>query len=362
MKLSNVLSYYRPEGVQLDEAAKGRILAGAMEQIHQTQGKKSRKRPWKVGLLTAALVAVLSITAAAVIQYSRSTQLMQEEWNTAANTVWKTTASEAMSPEQSAYLEGRTVTIGQSATDQGLTITMESMTVSNHSITFGLSYRVENEKKFPYSLEVYGVIPKSWDYSWMNPAYGTVQGQRSTVTEQGMLELNTWTSLPDDQIICDGSTEIEIEFQAVYIISGHVDDVGLAEKIAAIDGSWQFKVSVPKMTQEAEYTVESQQLEAAMGNSNVSILVTSTGCSLVLPEAYVLTDPADAVGEKEVAVEFCLKNGDAVPDFGSVGWNHDGITEYVIPWVALDPTELAELRIYRGGTTQNLPLIEKSPG
>ena len=57
-----------------------------------------------------------------------------------------------------------------------------------------------------------------------------------------------------------------------------------------------------------------------------------------------------------------LKNGDAVPDFGSVGWNHDGITEYVIPWVALDPTELAELRIYRGGTTQNLPLIEKSPG
>ena len=97
MKLSDVLSYYRPEGVPLEEAAKGRILAGAMEQIHQTQGKKPRKRPWKVGLLTAALVAVLSITAAAVIQYSRSTQLMQEEWNTAANTVWKTTASEAMS-------------------------------------------------------------------------------------------------------------------------------------------------------------------------------------------------------------------------------------------------------------------------
>ena len=39
MKLSDVLSYYRPEAVPLEEAAKGRILAGAMEQIHQTQGK-----------------------------------------------------------------------------------------------------------------------------------------------------------------------------------------------------------------------------------------------------------------------------------------------------------------------------------
>lgn len=362
MKLSNVLSYYRPEAVPLEEAAKGRILAGAMEQIHQTQGKKPRKRPWKVGLLTAALVAVLSITAAAVIQYSRSTQLMQEEWNTAANTVWKTTASEAMSPEQSAYLEGRTVTVGQSATDQGLTITMESMTVSNHSITFGLSYRVEDGEKFPYSLETYGVIPKFWDYNWVDPAYGTVQGQRSTVTEQGMLELNTWTSLPDDQIICNGSTEVEIEFRAVDVISGHMDDVSLGEKVAAIDGSWRFTISIPKLEPEPEYTVEARQLEAAVGSDDASVLVTSTGCSLVLPEAYVLTDPADAVGEKEVAVEFCLKNGDAVPDFGSVGWNHDGITEYVIPWVALDPTELAELRIYRGGTAQNLPLIEKSPG
>lgn len=359
MKLSDILSYYRPKEVPLDEAAKGRILTGAMERIQQEREKKPRKRLWKAGLLTAALVAALSITATAVIQYSRSTQLMQQEWDTAANTTWKTTANEAMSPEQSAYLEGRTVAVGQSATDQGLTVTMETMTVSNHSVTFGLSYRVEDGEKFPYSLETYGVIPKFWDYNWVDPAYGTVQGQRATVTDQGMLELNTWTSLPDDQIICNGSTEVEIEFRAVYVISGHMDDAGLGEKVAAIDGSWRFTISIPKLEPEPEYTVEARQLETAVGTDNVSILVTSTGCSLVLPEEYVLADPENAAGEQEIAVEFSLKNGDTVPDFGSVGWNHDGITEYVIPWVALDPAELAELRIYRGGAVQSLPLIRK---
>ena len=58
-----------------------------------------------------------------------------------------------------------------------------------------------------------------------------------------------------------------------------------------------------------------------------------------------------------IAVAFYLKNGEKVPDFGYIGYNHDGVTEYVIPWVAKDPTQMGEMRVYRAGTEQSLSLI-----
>lgn len=97
--------------------------------------------------------------------------------------------------------------------------------------------------------------------------------------------------------------------------------------------------------------------------SDVSVLITSTGCSLVLPESLTLwaEAPEQLASAQEsgeaIAVAFYLKNGEKVPDFGYIGYTHDGVTEYVIPWVALDPTQLGEMRVYRAGTEQSLSLI-----
>lgn len=360
MKLNNLMDYYVPTAQGSEAPNQERILKLARERLPR-QSIRPKRRLLRVGALAAALAVALSVTVAAVVAYSKSTRLMQAQWEMAGGQ--ETEADASMSPEQRAYLEGRTVTLAQSATDQGLTVTLESMTVSNHSVTFGLSYQAEDGEKFSYSLEDYGLQPWFWSYSWVNPAYGSVEGQRSTADDLGMLECNTWTALPDDQIICDGDTTIELELRRLYVTTGQTDDNGIAEKVAAIEGSWQFTVSIPKLEPEPEYTVDMARLEAAASCSDVSVLITSTGCSLVLPESLTLwaEAPEQLASAQEsgeaIAVAFYLKNGEKVPDFGYIGYTHDGVTEYVIPWVALDPTQLGEMRVYRAGTEQSLSLI-----
>ncbi len=358
MKLNNLMDHYVPTAPRAEAPNQERILKLARERLPR-QNIRPKRRLLRLGAMAAALTVALSVTVAAVVAYSKSTRLMQAQWETAE--LQATEAGTSMPPEQRAYLEGRTVTLAQSATDQGLTVTLESMTVSNHSVTFGLSYQTEDGDKFSYSLEDYGLQPWFWSYSWVNPSYGSVAGQRSTADDLGMLECNTWTALPDDQIICDGDTAIELELRSLYVTTGQADDNGMAEKVAAIEGSWQFTVSIPKLEPEPEYTVDMAQLEAAAGCSDISVLITSTGCSLVLPESLTLSAPEQVASAQEsgenIAVAFYLKNGEKVPDFGSVGWTHDGVTEYVIPWVALDPTQLGEMRVYREGTEQSLSLI-----
>ena len=84
-----------------------------------TMNQKTIK-PMRIVLIAAAITALLAGAAFAVYQYTRSTESLAQRW--------ETFGVKEMRSEQKDYIESKSADIGESVTDQDVTIILDSVT------------------------------------------------------------------------------------------------------------------------------------------------------------------------------------------------------------------------------------------
>ena len=77
--------------------------------------KQKLIKPLRVALIAAAITILLAGVALAVFQYTRSTEVLADRWETIGDT--------QMPEAQKDYIESKSASVGESVTDQGVTIT-----------------------------------------------------------------------------------------------------------------------------------------------------------------------------------------------------------------------------------------------
>lgn len=362
MKLRDWMEHYAPEQVPLEPEAQARIMAAVTEELPKEEGRGRNRRVLRMGVLAAALVAAMGITAAAWMQYSRSVENLAEEWQVAGQ-IDRELEEASMTEEQLAYLEGRTVPLDLSATAEGITVRLESITCTDHDVYVAWSCQADDEMTERYQLEENLLRPEFWDYYWENPGYGRILGQMATVDPEGRLEMTGWRSIPNDAKLCDGKTTLEVEIKTLAVITPTLEGRLPEECLAEITGSWNFTVELPQMDSAPEFTVDTAPLEEAFGVTDAVFQITSSGCRLVMPDSFALTDRAGIAecndifeGVTHFAVEFYLKDGTKIPDFGAGGEVKDGTVEYIIGWPPVIPEELHHVVVFDGETEVILPM------
>lgn len=356
MKLSDLMNYYEPEPMPLEEQARQRILAAA--RVPET--KKPGGRLLRVGLIAAVLTVALSVTAVAIVGYSRSTRQLEENWKDAEtiDSQWNLEEGTVLSEAQKDYMEGRTVQLRQTATDAGVTITLDSMTCMSHAVYIAAQSEMTSDCVLDYAPEDVDIRPENINFYWENPDYGRVMGQQAMIGPKEM-DFEGWNSVPNDANLCDGKTVLEIEIRSLSVLN----KAGANEELAQIPGVWNFTIELPALDAEPEYTVEAGPLEDTFGMTDAEFQITSTGCRLNMPDAFQLSirlnlGTEDEDGRTKIVADFFLKDGTKIPNFGAGGVVENGRVEYVIGWIPIDPTTLDHVVITDGETEITLPMIE----
>ena len=356
MKLNDLMNYYEPDPMPLENQAQQRILASA--RVPET--KKPKGRLMRVGLIAAVLVVGLSMTVAAIVGYSKSTRQLEENWNDAGviDSQWNLEEGTILSEAQLDYMEGRTVQLQQSVTDAGIKATLDSMTCMSHGVYIAAQYEMMPDCVLDYVPEDVDIRPEDINFYWSNSDYGQVMGQQAMIGPREM-DLEGWDSVPNDANLCDGKTVLEIEIRSLAVLNKN----GANEELAQIPGAWNFTIEIPALDVEPEYTVNAAPLEDAFGVTGAEFQITSTGCRLNMPDAFHLTI-RDNLGKQDdeettgLVMDFYLKDGTKIPNFGAGGFVENGRMETVIGWTPLDPTTLDHVVITDGETEVTLPIIE----
>lgn len=361
MRLNTLLNYYEPESKPMDTATEQRIMSAVHQQIPVSMPNARLHRPTRMGVLVAVLAVVFSFSVAAAVLYSRNTQLLANEWTFAGEYDREIEEEAIMSEEQLAYIDSRTYPVDLSATDSGITVTLESITCTNHRLYFSLGYMSE---KFP--PDKYNLLPVFYDYYWTNPSYGSVLGQKSLLTSGAdRLDFYTWRSIPDDACITDGNTVLELQIRKICY-APHGTEYSSVAELPYIEGNWSLSIPIPEVEASPEFTVETTILEETFGIPYADILITSSGCRLITPSDHdmgtgVYAGPYRVNGADIMyyTLEFYLKDGTKIPNFGSEGCIENGEIETIIDWLPIDPATIDHMTVFDGETEVTLPVIPK---
>lgn len=316
--------------------------------------KKRPMRPIKMALIAAIVVILLAGTVQAIVLYARSAELLEHSWNE--------TADEPMAQEQKDYIEERSAASGESVTDNGITITMDSITCTETEVTLILG--IESAQK----------SSQEEDYTWSiincyaeNPEWGTQRASftnnhlRDSNNEQWNVTTCTFSDLPEEARLNDGNTSLHIEITEV---SGGTEG-------ALLEGLWSFEVPLP----ESDSTERKEATSAMRFSSDVTleimdITVTDTAVSFAVDsntERYNITGAtafADMMRNAEpdttiLTIEARAADGSMIP-FGSAGRALEeatGLDLWNISWAApLDPSQITALIFSDGITAVEIPL------
>lgn len=314
--------------------------------------KKRMTRPVKLALIAAAIVALLAGTVLAVVHYTRIADSMESNWNEWAET--------QMTEEHKDFIEQRSAGIRESVTDQGITVTIDSVTCTEDSIYLMIDYELDPEL---YDSEKYGgCIEKSSRKYVENEDYGISEsGSGGNRTES--VYYFTFDELPEGARLNDGKTTMHIEISTILLFAK--DGTILPD----VEGTWNFEFLLPESESLQNATEETVELESEFPLTITGITVTESYCQFYA----VSTAPGYGVVGKDLvdfareaapnqvfySMEAVMADGTTAPS-GSGGQCYDeevGADLVTIEWSApLDPNRVVSL-IFSDGTTEiEIPL------
>lgn len=333
--------------------------------------KKRMTRPVKLALIAAALVALLTGTVLAVMHYTRSADMLEENWNAGV--------SAEMTQEHKNYLEQRSATIGERVTDQGITVTVDSVTCVTDRAYLALRYAFDPEQYDLNQVAECGAI--NWNCYASSGSAGTLAcysiNERPVETpEPGVFEMEVTVSFedsPEGTNLGDGNTTLRLELSQICW-KEQVD--GPSEHL--VDGSWLFEFPLPQSE-----TPENKTSDAVLNFDGIEldfgeklllqiedIQVSETACKFTVTtdnEDYIFVGGDGVQAELARAAEpdvpcltvyAVMSDGDMA--YGGAGMRLDANTDrdnWTLEWATpLDPDSVVSL-IFSDGTTEiEIPL------
>ena len=327
--------------------------------------KKKTMKPMRIALIAAAITVLLAGAAFAVYQYTRSTESLAQRWETLGET--------EMPEEQKDYIESKSANIGESITDQGITITLDSITCTAN--TAYAMFHVEADPNV-YDMEgVYGVFPIGMVMDqgvWVeNDAFGTIYAGNGGASGDSQGENDYWYQftfefthqLPADTRINDGNTTMYIQIGRVILQD---NSEGATTDAPTVEGNWNFAVQLPA-SEESSAVSTDQELDFSNGVvlhiSDLTVDESSVQFAVETDnEEYIFVGSGEQAELARMAepdaplftVEAKLKDGTIVPTGGG-GMTLDEKTDldiWSIEWAApLDPSQIKSL-VFSDGTEQ----------
>ena len=308
--------------------------------------KNSSSRILRITLIAAAVVVLLAGAAFAVYQYTKSAERLESDWNATAETT--------MTQEQLEFVETRSADLGESVTDQGITVTIDSVTCTKDSAIILYTVMLE-----PDIYDVDRIIGASDALSQIlveSESYGTVKS--STESSEGIsMENGTqirkltcqFKDLPKEAAINDGKTTIFIEMNTFWISAG--EDGMLPD----VTGKWSFAFTLPaseSVTEKA--SAETVHFTKVLDLEIYNISVDETAINFCIAPAkrtaepnYRFSDTGEDLGLPDIttftAVAY-LADETAIPTNETTA-SYDGVEEWChIHFVApVDPTEIVSV-------------------
>lgn len=326
--------------------------------------KKHGRKAVRIALIAAAAAVLLAGSVVAARLYTRSADRMEENWNQAAQ--------RPMTTEQKDFIDEKSLDIGESAEDQGITITASSVTCTDDTAYISVVVQID-KAQYPETYEgllsVDGtatVENPNWELplvcDYVNTSGNMMQDDGSTELEWRM----EFPKIPEGQRLSDGASVLTVEVSQV--VFRYMADDNPQEQI--VEGSWKLAVTLPES--DATPPVEAQQNAEFTGDLNftvegIQVTADSLQFQLVAPSNdYVIvgTDMLELAKAAEpdapiYSVEALLKDGTRVPTTGaSMSLNEEsGMDEWSIQWVApIDPETVLALIFSDGTAQQEIPL------
>ena len=328
--------------------------------------KEKNSRPLRIALIAATITVLLAGAALAVYQYTRSTESLADRWETLGET--------EMPDEQKDYIENKSANIGESVTDQDVTITLDSVTATEK--TAYLLFRIHPDP------EVYGEEEETDDYAIRfldaeiyaeNPQFGrltehTGGGGGGDDELDGDYWMNyeiSFNSLPEDARLNDGNTTLYMSLHSIMQMEGPQGEV------PEIHGTWTFEFVLPASDESGAFSSD-QELDFS-GDVVLhigSLSVDDQGVSFTVEtdnEEYVFAGSGEQaelarMAEPDVpffTVEAKLNDGTIIPTGpGNMTLNDETeLDEWTIDWAApLDPAEIASLEFSDGVDMIEIPI------
>jgi hypothetical protein len=326
--------------------------------------KKHGKKAVRIVLIAAAAAALLAGTVVAARLYTRSADRMEENWNRVAQ--------QPMTTEQKDFIDEKSADVGETAEDQGITISVDAVTCTGNRIDLGVQYQVDSTQYSYQSIECF--IGKMERYA-DNPDYGTrslTSGDYTggTTAEDGSYQ-QQWcivdSSFGEEDRLNDGNTTLRLEITEIGLHLYQDDGV---MKDVEVTGSWNLTIPLPES--DTTQPVDAQQNAEFTGDLNFTvegIQVTADNLKFRLAAPsndYVIvgTDMLELAKAAEpdapiYSVEALLKDGTNVPTTGgAMSLNEEsGMDEWSIQWVTpIDPKSVVALIFSDGTTQQEIPL------
>ena len=326
--------------------------------------KKHGKKAVRIALIAAAAAALLAGTVVAARLYTRSADRMEENWNQVAQ--------QPMTTEQKDFIDEKSADISETAVDQGITITAQSVTCTDDTAYISAviladqtQYPEPNMEMFPADAAATVENP-NWEEPLVCSHVGTTGG---TMQDDGSRELE-WrielSRLPEGQRLSDGATVVTVE--VTQVVFHYAADVDPQEQI--VEGNWTLAVTLPESN--ATPPAEAQQNAEFTGDLNftvedIRVTADSLQFQLVAPSndyMIVGTDMLELAKAAEpnstfYSVEALLEDGTHVPTTGaSMSLNEEsGMDEHSIRWAApIDPKTVVALIFSDGTSQQEIPL------
>ena len=329
------------------------------QEVFMKENKK-HLRPVRIAVIAAAAALLLTGTILAARYYTRAADKAESHWNAIAET--------EMSAAQKDYVDDRSADIGESVTDAGITITLDSVTCAEDRVYLTI------QKEIAPELIVGDAYTSTmvYDAVVVNEEYGTLRYSNAESSDDGSgedMELLavTFADLPEGASLCDGKTTMELHFTAAWI---YCDTEGKTEETTA-KGTWDFEFLLPENESGAPIAAEEDVRfagELALTLEDITITETGVKFSVLAPcNDYGVVEkdmlPLAKAAEPDsvfYSVEAFLADGTKVPSTSaSMSLDEEsGLDQWRVDWITpVAPDSIVSL-VFSDGETETIIDIE----
>ena len=371
-KITDLLDEYMGDGIPMDPVPVPdlrRIKEAAMKKTDQ--GHKPI-RPLRIVLIAAAVIVLLTGTALGVIHYAGITDSLENRW--------ETFGSEEMTQAQKDFIEERSISVGDSVTDQDITVTVDSLTCTTDTVYILYTIALDSTV---YDIEnITSILDWLSPISVENPEYGVIDsvggGGNGNPAKDGV---ETWETrikfedLPEGANLGDGNTTLHMNI--TEIVYGKDDGAGMKEADGRIQGDWSFSILLPELeaieTKESDAVVSfdtTLEFENGIVLELCDIKVNESECAFL-----VRTDSEDYifVGGDGIQAQLARTAQPDVPTFvmyanmadgsmvyGAAGMDYElgeDVDRWTLQWATpMDPKSIVSLTFSDGTTEIEVPL------
>lgn len=328
-----------------------------IKEVTMKRIESKRHRPLRMLLIAAAIVALLAGTAVAAIYYTNITNRMEANWNALGGS--------EMTQEQKDFVESKSASINESVTDNGVTVTIDSVTCAEDKVW--VLYRIESDVED---------VRNTWrPTAYVTTAGGevieaTVRGGSGSLDENGsriFQQTYEFPNLPENVSLTDGTTTMTVEITELYALpeAGQED-----EGAVFVEGQWIFSFLLPESETAASVSADATlNFESGVVLTLHGIAVSESGCSFSVEAnsdeySFVESNLLELVKAAEpelqhYAVTANLSTGGTASSGGvHMSYNEDtGEDDWSIEWSApLDPAQVVSLVFTDGDTEQIVPV------